>query len=198
MATTRLPAPWVQRRDLPHQCARHDVPSSHWDKRDFYTRTPPWVLLTIFIGVLLFVILALALRTTVKGALPACAQCTRDRRRFLLWVGGAWSGTAVVFAAGIGMGSDVLVLLGVLGLLGAIVVSCLGDRFRVSGSVSKDKLWVELKGVGPEFARIVDEALRAPQQAAAPAAPPQLSPDGHWWWDGTQWVPAGEAATSQG
>ena len=22
------------------------------------------------------------------------------------------------------------------------------------------------------------------------AAPPQLSPDGHWWWDGTAWVPA--------
>lgn len=21
-------------------------------------------------------------------------------------------------------------------------------------------------------------------------APPQLSPDGHWWWDGTAWVPA--------
>lgn len=24
-------------------------------------------------------------------------------------------------------------------------------------------------------------------------APPQLSPDGHWWWDGTAWVPASEA-----
>ena len=23
-----------------------------------------------------------------------------------------------------------------------------------------------------------------------PVAPPQLSPDGHWWWNGTEWVPA--------
>ena len=22
------------------------------------------------------------------------------------------------------------------------------------------------------------------------SAPPQLSPDGHWWWDGHQWIPA--------
>jgi hypothetical protein len=25
---------------------------------------------------------------------------------------------------------------------------------------------------------------------AAPAAPPQYSPDGHWWWNGQEWVPA--------
>jgi hypothetical protein len=24
----------------------------------------------------------------------------------------------------------------------------------------------------------------------SPSAPPQLSPDGHWWWDGAEWVPA--------
>jgi hypothetical protein len=24
---------------------------------------------------------------------------------------------------------------------------------------------------------------------STPAAPPQLSPDGHWWWDGQQWLP---------
>jgi hypothetical protein len=22
------------------------------------------------------------------------------------------------------------------------------------------------------------------------SAPPQYSPDGHWWWDGQQWIPA--------
>ena len=25
-------------------------------------------------------------------------------------------------------------------------------------------------------------------------APPQLSPDGQWWWDGQQWIPAARAA----
>ena len=29
-----------------------------------------------------------------------------------------------------------------------------------------------------------------PVQAATHSAPPQLSPDGHWWWDGQQWIPA--------
>ena len=24
---------------------------------------------------------------------------------------------------------------------------------------------------------------------AAPVAPPQYSPDGHWWWNGQEWVP---------
>jgi hypothetical protein len=33
-------------------------------------------------------------------------------------------------------------------------------------------------------------AVYVPTQATAP---PQLSPDGHWWWDGTQWLPAASA-----
>jgi hypothetical protein len=36
--------------------------------------------------------------------------------------------------------------------------------------------------------------VTAPEQAAA--APPQLSPDGHWWWDGASWVPAAVRQTS--
>jgi hypothetical protein len=30
---------------------------------------------------------------------------------------------------------------------------------------------------------------------SSPVATPQLSPDGHWWWDGQQWLPA--AAVNQ-
>ena len=30
------------------------------------------------------------------------------------------------------------------------------------------------------------------------AAPPQLSADGHWWWNGAQWLPASGAGTSTG
>jgi hypothetical protein len=33
------------------------------------------------------------------------------------------------------------------------------------------------------------------QQPAVYAAPPQFSPDGQWWWNGVQWVPA--APTTQ-
>lgn len=31
-----------------------------------------------------------------------------------------------------------------------------------------------------------------PTDDVTTAAPPQLSPDGHWWWDGTAWIPAAE------
>jgi hypothetical protein len=30
------------------------------------------------------------------------------------------------------------------------------------------------------------------------AAPPQLSADGYWWWDGTQWTPAASASAVVG
>jgi hypothetical protein len=40
--------------------------------------------------------------------------------------------------------------------------------------------------------------VAAPVVMAVPTAPPQLSPDGHWWWDGTQWVPADHLAVSRG
>jgi hypothetical protein len=205
------------------------VPATYLDTRNFYTRTPPWIALTALVGLLLFVILVLTFRTTVNGALPACGTCAQDRQRFLLWVKVGWLGTVVVFVAAIFTGSGALVLLAVLLAIAATVWSCCAHRFRVSGVVSKDKLWVELKGVGPEFARTIEEGLRpqqplarphadlpavpaaylgrqwgapaqvAPQVTQAPpaSAPPQLSPDGHWWWDGTQWVPA-TATLSQG
>jgi hypothetical protein len=43
-------------------------------------------------------------------------------------------------------------------------------------------------------------AVHVPAQAevAAPTAPPQRSPDGYWWWDGTQWTPAADMAVSRG
>jgi hypothetical protein len=38
----------------------------------------------------------------------------------------------------------------------------------------------------------------AQTSVAAATAPPQLSPDGFWWWDGTQWTPAAGMAVSPG
>ena len=30
-----------------------------------------------------------------------------------------------------------------------------------------------------------------------PTAPPQYSPDGQWWWDGTQWVPVNRSSAGR-
>ena len=56
----------------------------------------------------------------------------------------------------------------------------------------------------PVAAAYVARDLLASQQhgspvveASAPAAPPQLSADGYWWWTGTEWVPAEGVRLSQ-
>lgn len=48
-------------------------------------------------------------------------------------------------------------------------------------------------GAPPQVQYAPPQFQVAPVQQAAPvvpAAPPQLSPDGHWWWTGEAWVPA--------
>jgi hypothetical protein len=35
---------------------------------------------------------------------------------------------------------------------------------------------------------------RRPRPAPPPASPSGLSPDGNWWWNGTQWVPSGRTS----
>src|SRR4051812_45594478 len=38
--------------------------------------------------------------------------------------------------------------------------------------------------------RCPPERLPEERMDTAQTAPPQLSPDGHWWWNGQEWVPA--------
>ena len=93
-------------------------------------------------SLLIAAIVMAAIRTTVRGQLPACATCTSERRRFV----------AAVVAR--------IVLL--LFTVAALVMSFSGDAFRTRGVLSRDTLWVELKGVDRRFAGQVDRALRAP------------------------------------
>ena len=37
-------------------------------------------------------------------------------------------------------------------------------------------------------------AARRPRPAPPAASPSGLSPDGNWWWDGSQWVPSGRSS----
>ena len=89
MAKVQVPAHWVAANYLPPICARHGGPATRLVRRKLFTRVPAWAYLLILTGFLIFAIVVLALRTTVRIALPACAQCSRDRRQFIAFaIGG--------------------------------------------------------------------------------------------------------------
>ena len=191
MQTINVPAGWVAAGTLPPCCARHGKPATHWQKRSFHTKTPLWVFALLIIAALVALIVALVLRRTVEGRLPACDDCRRDRRRFVWSVVGAWVFDVVALG--------VLAQLGTAGFLvwllltvGVLVFSFSADRFRVAGRVSKDTHWVELRGVHTSFASAISGALVPPQQftpeptqavalAPAPALvmPPAAPPADH-------------------
>jgi len=60
----------------------------------FVSKTPPWVYLTLFVGLIWPVIISAILRKTVTApAWPVCDRCTGERRRnlTLMWVSiGSW------------------------------------------------------------------------------------------------------------
>ena len=162
---------------LPPVCARHGGPATRWQRRSFYTRTPWWVLVLIPIALLLALVVALAVRGTVTANLPTCDRCDSERRRFRLSVVAAWVGDVVLLVAFAQLGAAGL-LLWVLTTLAALVWSFSGDRRRVSGRVSNDRLWVQLQGVHASFAAPVIDALRNPAIVGPPPpAGPPSAPD---------------------
>ena len=178
MTSINVPAGWINAGTLPPCCARHGGPVTEWQKRSFYTPVPWWLLILFPFAMLLAAIIALCIRRTVKGVLPACAECKRDRQRFVrLAIGGWVLDAALLF---------VFTLLGPAGIVlwlvttfAALCFCFCGDRFRVSGRVSKDTMWVQLRGVDASFASAIKGALAPPSQFVPPApvaaTPPVLS-----------------------
>jgi len=69
---------------MPDVCARHGEPAVQRRKVSFSSRPPAWSYVLILVGVLLFVIVAMAMRKTVVApAWPFCARCTQLRSRRL-------------------------------------------------------------------------------------------------------------------
>jgi len=174
----RVPTSWMAQNYLPPVCARHGVPATTAVRRTFATAPPVWSYLLIILGVLIFLIVVLATRTKIDTALPACEQCGQDRRRFWIYVAVAGAVSGAALATGIAIASDGLSLLGFFLLLATLVLACLGDRFRVSGTVSRDRAWVNLKGISEQFAAEVNGALAAPPSSTVPSAAIQPGPGG--------------------
>jgi hypothetical protein len=170
MADVRVPATWFAQGYQPGICARHGGPATTTRKRTLYTRIPPWFLLLLIGSVLLFLIVVLLTRKTIEGPMPACDRCTTERRRYLRSVAGGWVGCLLLFIAA-GFSSNVAVLvLGGIAVVAALVWSCLGDVLRVRGWLSKDQVWLDLKGVSPVYASAIQLAARAASQQPPMAA----------------------------
>ncbi len=124
-----------------------------------------WVLLLIPFGLVVAVLVAIAVRGTVRGKIPTCARCTADWRRFVNLRRGGWATVVLLFSAGMSLdGAGVvwggaLVMLSMFGTPVALVFGFSGDRFRTRGEVSKDRTWIELHRVSEEFAQCIAGAL---------------------------------------
>lgn len=150
-------------------CPRHPLLAAKTGQRTFYTRTPAWVILIALASLLVGAIVALLIRKEVKGPVPECARCRTVRTRFRLGVLLVWGALAAALfpLAEVGNGVGFLVWFGLLLLV--LGFSASGSTWRVRGTLSKDLLWVELRGVEVHFVQAVQARMAA---AAVPVSQP--------------------------
>ena len=142
-------------------CPLHDLPGISVSKRKFYTATPAWTLLLVLISLLVGLIVMLAIRKEVSGAIADCATCVASRKRYRYTVISAWVLVLGLLFALAGSSSGALVLLWFVLLVAAFIYSFAGNRSRVAGVLTKDQGWVELKKVAPGFASKVHVRMNA-------------------------------------
>ena len=84
-----LPAPMAASGyGLPEVCQRHGRPAVARQRITFQSRPPVWTYILIFLGFLLFVIVALVLRKKiVAAAWPVCDACLATRKRLAIGMG---------------------------------------------------------------------------------------------------------------
>jgi hypothetical protein len=83
-----LPAGMVEWGHLPCVCVKHGRIAVQMPKTKVYSRTPIWVIPFMILSLLVGLIIALAMRVTVVGMWPVCAECVASRKRRLtaMWV----------------------------------------------------------------------------------------------------------------
>jgi hypothetical protein len=95
----------------------------------------------------------------VKGKLPACGLCSKERRTFKLAVSGSWGAVVLLFIVAVSTSMIAVLILSLVGALAALVLSFSADSFRVRGVVSNDQMWVELHKSSETFSRLIRQAL---------------------------------------
>jgi hypothetical protein len=141
---------------LPPVCPRHGEPAVEQRSIKLISKPPAWAAIFILGGGILYLIIVLALRKTVKApAWPWCATCGAQRKKLLaIGLPLLAVGLLLLFGA-LAMNSDtsgVLALLGIVVLLAGTIVAARGGVLPVTGAlVSGDGQHVEIKNGSDRF-----------------------------------------------
>jgi hypothetical protein len=108
----------------------------------------------------------------LKGRIPACERCVADRRTFVVRAWASWAVAVALLVAGVSTGSGALTGISALLVVVALVFSFCGDQFRVSGALSKDRTWVDLKGTSESFDAQIRQAVGQVDAGAQGAVQP--------------------------
>jgi hypothetical protein len=175
----RIPAQFVATGwGTPTVCTRHGEPAVEQKRVTFISRNPGWSYLLLLAGVIVFVIVASAIRKSVTAAAwPFCARCNEERKRGLTIGLGILAAGVVAIALVAVLPSDaggLAVFVGILLLLVGFIVAMRGGSrtMRANGHVTDRGQTVQFDKAHEAFAA----QAAAAQQAAAqyPAAQPQI------------------------
>ncbi|HEX4432861.1 MAG TPA: DUF2510 domain-containing protein [Frankiaceae bacterium] len=164
-----LPQQMVEYGYLPPVCVRHGLPAVRMQRAPSYSRTPLWVIPFMFVGLLLALLIAVAIRVTVWGAWPVCEVCESRRRQLRNATLGCLAASGLTVVAAIGLSPQWLVL-EVLIIPAAIVFWALADWSRVTSSFVDRKLAVvRLKKPSPGFVAALNQSVPSPARAYSAA-----------------------------
>ena len=141
---------------LPPVCPRPGEPATQTRSVKLISKPPAWAAIFILGGGILYLIIILAVRKSVKApAWPWCATCTAQRKK-LLAIGLPLLAVGVLlFVGGIAVNSDntpLLMLLGAVVLLAGTIFAALGGTVSMTGAVvSGDGQSVEVKKGSDRF-----------------------------------------------
>jgi len=174
----RIPAQFVATGwGTPTVCTRHGEPAVEQRRVTFISRNPGWSYLLLLAGVIVFIIVASAIRKTVAvAAWPFCARCNEERKRGLTIGLGIVAAGVVAIALVAVLPDDTGVLAVFLGALllvvGYIVAVRVSWTMRANGHVVDRGQTVQFDRAHEAFAA----QAAAAQQAAAqyPTAQPQI------------------------
>jgi hypothetical protein len=141
---------------LPPVCPRHGEPAVEQRKLKLISKPPAWAAIFILGGGILYLIIVLAVRKTVKApAWPWCATCGAQRKKLLAIGLPLLAVGLLVLFGGIAANSDatpVLALLGIVILLVGAIVAARGGELPVTGAlVSGDGQRVEINKGSDRF-----------------------------------------------
>ena len=176
----RIPAQFVATGwGIPTVCARHGEPAVVRKRAAFISRNPGWSYALVLAGVIVFVMVAAAIRKTVVArAWPFCARCNKESRHDVTAGLGLLAAGVVAFAlTGVlpSEASGPVVFLGIVLLLVGFIVAVRGGNraLRANGHVVDGGRTVQFNRAHEAFAAQVAAAQQAAAQLAAQQAAAQ-------------------------